>query len=293
MNILLLLSIFVCTLPNAGNSQISLVDDLGRTVVRSAPAQRIVSLAPSITETLFAIGAGDQIVGVTDYCNYPAEAVTKQHVGGVVNPNIETIVHLKPDLIVLSMEGNVREDFTKLTSFGIPVFVTNPRNLLGIYTSVGQLGILTGRTTNAAQLVKSLRLRADSIRAIVANEKKQTVMIFVSLQPIIVVGQNTFLAELIGLAGGTNAVTKGTTTYPTYSREAVLKDNPDVLIFMSDVLTNSADLAQLFPEWTNLKAYRQRRVFRINPDIVARPGPRAIDGLEALHTLLRAKSAED
>ena len=278
--------ILLLVLSYSGLSQISLVDDLRRTVVLSSPAKRIVSLAPSITETLFAIGAGNTVVGVTDYCNYPAEAKQKQRVGGVVNPSIETIVSLKPDLIVLSMEGNVREDFKKLTSFGIPVFVTNPRNLLGIYTSIVQLGALTGRKENAERLVMSLRSRADSIHAIVAREKKQTVMVFVSLQPIIVVGQNTFFAELIEFAGGTNAAKKGTSTYPMYGREAVLKSNPDVLIFMSDVLASPADLVTLFPEWTNLKAYRQKKIFRIDADIVSRPGPRAVAGLEALHNLI-------
>ena len=267
-------------------SQITLVDDLHRTVSLPTSAQRIVSLAPSITETLFAIGAGNQIVGVTDYCNYPPEAKMKQRVGGIINPNIETIVGLKPDLIVLSMEGNVREDFNKLTSFGIPVFVTNPRNLNGIYKSIEQLGTLTGKTENAQQLVHWLQSRTDSIAKMVAQVKKRAVLFFVSLQPIIVVGKNTFLAELIELAGGINTASKATSTYPTYSREAVLKDNPDVLIFMSDVLSNPTDLVKLYPEWSKLKAFRQKKIFGIDADIVTRPGPRAVDGLEALYKLI-------
>ncbi len=282
----IIFSILILAVSYSGFSQISLVDDLHRNITLPSPAKRIVSLAPSISETLFAIGAGNAVVGVTDYCNYPSEAKQKQRVGGVVNPNIETIISLKPDLIALSMEGNVREDFKKLTSFGIPVFVTNPRNLSGIYTSIEQLGTLTGRRETAGRLVESLRSRADSIRAIIVKGKKQTVMVFVSLQPIIVVGQNTFFAEMIELAGGMNAAKKSASTYPTYSREAVLKSNPDVLIFMSDVLANPADLVTLFPEWTKLKAYRQKKIFRIDADIVSRPGPRAVNGLEALHNLL-------
>lgn len=267
-------------------SQIRVVDDLQRTVVLSSPAQRIVSLAPSITETLFAVGAGDQIVGVTDYCNYPAQAKTKQRVGGVINPNIETIISLKPDLIVLSMEGNVREDFNKLTGFGIPVFVTNPRSLDGIYTSISQLGILAGRAVQALRLVHSLNMRADSIVLAASTSRGRTVLLFVSLQPIIVVGQGTFLAELIKLAGGVNTAAKASSTYPAYSREAVLKDNPDVLIFLSDVLSDPASLTDLYPEWSTVNAYRQKRIFKIDSDIVSRPGPRAIEGLEALHNLI-------
>ncbi|MBX2990719.1 MAG: cobalamin-binding protein [Bacteroidetes bacterium] len=282
-SLVVLLLLFIAS---SSFSQVSIIDDLQRTVILRSPAQRIVSLAPSITETLFAVGAGDQIVGVTDYCNYPAEAKTKQRVGGVINPNIETIISLKPDLIVLSMEGNVREDFNKLTGFGIPVFVTNPRSLDGIYTSISQLGTLTGRAAQAMTVVHSLKTRADSIVLAASASKRHTVLLFVSLQPVIVVGQGTFLAELISLAGGVNTAAKASSTYPAYSREAVLKDNPDVLIFLSDVLSDPAGLIHLYPEWSTLNAYRQKKIFRIDSDIVSRPGPRAIEGLEALHKLI-------
>lgn len=111
-------------------------------------------------------------------------------------------------------------------------------------------------------------------------------MVFVSLQPIMVVGKNTFLAELIEHAGGINTAAKTASTYPTYSREAVLKDNPDVLIFMSDILSDPAELVKFYPEWSTLKAIRQKKVFKIDADIVSRPGPRAVDGLEALYRLI-------
>lgn len=267
-------------------SQVSVTDDLQRTIVLPSPAQRVVSLAPSITETLFAIGAGNQVVGVTDYCNYPAEAATKQRVGGIINPSIEAIVSLQPDLIVLSMEGNARSDFEKITSFGIPVFVSNPRTLDGISTSILQLGKLTGRSETAQRLTQSMALRADSIARKTQRMKNRTCLFFVSLQPIIVVGRETFLAELIGRAGGTNTVAQTASTYPQYSREAVLKDNPDVLIFMSDVLTNSGELTRFYPEWRNLTAVKRRRIYRVDPDVVSRPGPRAIDGLELLYRII-------
>ncbi len=266
--------------------RITVTDDLTRHVTLAQPAKRIVSLAPSITETLFAIDAGSQIIGVTDYCNYPAGAKSKQRVGGVINPNIETIVSLKPDLIVLSMEGNVRDDFNKLKSLGVPVFVTNPRDLKGIYRSIDQLGVLTGKGTKAMQLIRSLHVRADFVAKQAAGQSATSVLVFVSLQPIMVVGKNTFLSELIALAGGVNTAVKASSTYPTYSREAVLKDNPDVLIFMSDVLTNPSDLVTQYPEWSKLNAFQANRIYSINADIVSRPGPRAVDGLEALYTLI-------
>lgn len=278
------LPLFFVMMISAARAQIVLTDDVQRRVVLPKFAERIVSLAPSITETLFAIGAGDRIAGVTDYCNYPAQARTKPRVGGMIAPSIETIVGLKPDLILLSMEGNVREDFTKLTSFGIPVFVTNPRDLNGIYRSIEQLGRLTGETDRASRLVQSLRAREETVAKNIVT--RRTVLMFVSLQPIIVVGAKTFLAELIERAGGINLAANSGAPYPTFSREAVLKDNPDVLIFLSDIIANPADVVKLYPEWSKLTAFRERRIFSVEADLVSRPGPRALQGLETLSSII-------
>lgn len=270
------------------HAQIVLQDDLQRTVTLPAPARRVVSLAPSVTETLFAIGAGDHVVGVTNYCNYPPEAQRKQRVGGIVNANIEAIVSLKPDLILMSMEGNVRTDFDRLTALGIPVFVTNPRTLEDIFSSIHRIGQLTGKRDSAQRLVQTLRARTEAILAKTRQAPKHSVLLFVSLQPLIVVGNGSFLAELLERAGGRNTAAHAPSRYPMYSREAVLKDDPDVLIFLSDVLSDSADLVRRYPEWSTLKAYRRGNVFRIEADVVSRPGPRAVEGLEALYNLLHA-----
>jgi iron complex transport system substrate-binding protein len=280
-------SIIVCVLCAVVSlhAGITVVDDLGRSITLSAPAQRIVSLAPSITETLFALDGGSQVVGVTDYCNYPAAAKSKQHVGGIVNPSIETIIALKPDLILLSMEGNVREDFTKLESMGIPLFVTNPRTLQGIRKSINDLGVLTGRTKEAATLAHSMQAVEDSVTALVTTKKR--VLHIVSLQPLIVVGGRTFLNELIERAGGINIAADAASTYPTLSREAVVARDPDIIIVMSDILAKGSDLTSFFPEWATLRALRTNSVFTINADIVSRPGPRAADGLLHLHRIIQ------
>jgi iron complex transport system substrate-binding protein len=281
------LAAIVCLLCAAAplHAGITVVDDLGRMVSLAGPAQHIVSLAPSITETLFAIDAGSQIAGVTDYCNYPAGAKTKPRVGGLVNPSVETIVSLKPDLILLSMEGNVREDFTKLQEVGVPVFVTNPRTLQGIRKSIGDLGTLTGRTREAAALARSMQGREDSVVALVTTTK--TVLHLVSLQPLIAVGGRTFLNELIERAGGINIAADAASTYPTLSREAVVERDPDIIIIMSDILAAGTDLTTYFPEWATLRALRTKHIFTINADIVSRPGPRAVDGLEHLHRIIQ------
>ena len=163
---IVLTALAVILTSNAAGSppQITLTDDLQRQVTLPRSASRIVSLAPSITESLFAIGAGDQVIGVTDYCNFPPEARSCRRVGGMINPSIETIVGLAPDLIVVSMEGNTRQDFTTLTALRIPVFVCNPRSFEGINRSLRQLGSLTGRLREATRLTDSLSRRAARLR---------------------------------------------------------------------------------------------------------------------------------
>jgi cobalamin transport system substrate-binding protein len=283
---LMLRSFLLCTItfPIFASHGITLNDDLNRTVTLPSSAQRIVSLAPSITETLFALGAGDQVVGVTDFCNYPVEATTKHRVGGVTNPSLETIINLKPDLIILSMEGNVRDDFTKLQEIGIPIFVTNPRTLDGIHKSIGDIGILTGRTEEARQLLRSMEWSEDSLKALVTHEKK--VLLIVSLQPLIVLGSKTFLAELLRIAGGKNIAGDSHSTYPTLSREVVVEKNPDVIIVTSNILNDNTRLLDMFPEWGTLNAVRNHRVCPIDPDIISRPGPRVVNALRVLYNII-------
>lgn len=264
-------------------SQVTLTDDLGRAVTLDNPPRHIVSLAPSITETLFAIRAGEHIAGVTDYCNHPEAAKRKQRVGGIINPSIETIVSLQPDLILLSMEGNVREDFERLTSLNVPVFVSNPRNLAGVYRSINQLGMLTGRNDAAEELVATLRHRADSVVALARTQQQTRLLLIVSLQPLIVTGKGSFLSELITLAGGQNIAGSLTATFPTYSREAVVAENPDVIILVSGMGDAASNLISLYPEWSRLNAVKNGRVVQIEADLIARPGPRVVEGLEILH----------
>ncbi len=267
-------------------AQISLVDDLQRPIVLPRPATRIVSLAPSITESLFAIGAGDQVVGVTEYCNYPPEAQSRRHVGGMINPSIETIVGLQPDLILFSMEGNQRQDFTILTALHVPAFVTNPRNLDDINRSLLQLGILTGHRREAMALTDSLARRAALLKAHIGPVRTRT-LLFVSVQPLVAVGVRTFLNELLVDAGGDNLAASTGLTYPPMSREVVLRQDPAVLLIASDVLDSAQSIAALYPEWSRLSAVRENRVYRVNADLISRPGPRAVDGLATLITYLQ------
>jgi iron complex transport system substrate-binding protein len=265
----------------SAHAQIMVTDDLGRSVVLSAPARHVVSLAPSLTESLFAVGAGPQIAAVTSFCNYPEEARILPRVGGMTNPSIETIVSYSPDLIVISMEGNTRTDFGTLTSLGIPVYVSNPRTLEGIYRSLLDLGALTGRPRNARLVVDSLRQREAFLRK-AAVPHPVPALFCISLQPLIVAGRNTLLNELMTLAGARNIASDLQGNYPVMSREAILTADPAVLFLTTDIAGGTDNLLSLFPEWSHLNALRQRKVYSLDADIVSRPGPRALQGLELL-----------
>ncbi|MGB2958534.1 MAG: cobalamin-binding protein [Bacteroidota bacterium] len=283
----ILCACFALLIPDQNaHGQIEVVDDMGRTVTLATSAQRIVSLAPSLTESLFAIGAGDQVVAVTDYCNHPPEAGQKPTVGGMTDPNIETIITLSPDLIVLSKEGNLKKDFDRLRNLNASLFVSNPRTLSGIRRSIRQLGTLTGHIEEADTLLASLEAREDSLRTPAGSPRVRTLLI-VSLQPLIVVGKNTFINQLLEAAGAENLASVLSSPYPTYSREALAAEDPDVIIVISDALEDPSAPGRLFPEWERLSAMRNNRVAVVNADLVSRPGPRAWDGLEALVHILR------
>jgi iron complex transport system substrate-binding protein len=274
---ILLAMVFASAAPGA----LQVTDDLGRTVDLPAPARRVVSLAPSLTESLFAIGAGDRVVGRTTFCDYPAGALRVPSVGGMTNPSIESIIACHPDLIVVSMEGNTRDDFPRLLSLGVPVYVSNPRTLAGIYHSLDHLGLLMGRHDQARGLIDSLRRREQDLRGTVKG-RSLAVLVLISLQPLMVVGGNTLLNELLTLAGARNPAAAVPGHYPAISREAVLADPPDVLFLTSDLPADPAALTSLFPEWKHLRALQDGRVYSLDAAILSRPGPRALEGLRLI-----------
>lgn len=265
--------------------EIVVQDDLGRTVSLPRPAKRIVSLAPSLTESLFAVGAGDRVAGRTDFCDTPAEARRVPSIGGMINPSIESIIARTPDLVVVSMEGNLREDYQRLLSLGIPVFVSNPRTLEGIYRSLGQLALLSGCDAGGKRLVDSLRAKESALRSRIPRTRS-SVLLLVSIHPLMAAGANTLLDNLLAISGGINLAAPLRGHYPAISREAVLAGDPETILLTSEVVGSTSELTTLFPEWSRLRAMRLGRIHRVDANIISRPGPRALQGLELLITLL-------
>ncbi|MFN3134543.1 MAG: cobalamin-binding protein [Candidatus Kryptonium sp.] len=256
-------------------TQIKIYDDLGREIEFDSPPQRIVSLAPSITETLFFLGVADKVVGVTRYCNFPPEAKSKTIVGGVIDPNYEVIVSLKPDLVIMTVEGNTRETFDKLTNIGFKVFVTNPRNFNGIFKTIFDIGKICGIEERANFLVDSLKKELERVKASNAGKIKPKIFVLLSLNPLMTAGKNTFINEIIENAGGMNIVGNLGQNYPILNREQILKVNPDMII-LTEPNIGKDELLRMFPEWRHIKAVKENKIFKIDPDILLRPSPRVV-----------------
>ena len=225
--IALLLALFFSSCQNQtghpASSAHSFTDDVGHSVSLRQSPRRIVSLAPSLTEIMFLIGADSSLVGVTDYCDYPEAAKRKTKIGGMLNPNIERILALQPDLVLMSGSGNMKTDFEKLTATGIPVFVSHPQSIDGIFKSILDIGDLTGRRRSADSVVVLLKFRRESLVRQASAKPTETVLMILSINPLIAIGPRTFLSELVTSANGQNIVRDSSTAYPVLSREEILR----------------------------------------------------------------------
>jgi iron complex transport system substrate-binding protein len=261
-------------------------DDLGREVRVPFKIERIISLAPNITEMIFAVGAGDKLVGVTTYCNYPAEAKSIQKVGDTVSPNIETIISLRPEVVFVSTASQL-EAFTKtLDSQGVSVFVINATSLDDVYRSLGQLGEMFWTSEQAKTLVTDLRSREEMPYPHGERPNFKRVFIQISNEPLFTVGKKSFLTQVVEKAGG-ELVTKDIDDgYPKLSKETALALDPEVII-----LSNSEDNQRPNDAFQNSPAVKNGRVYKINADIISRPGPRLVDAIEQIAVFLHGNDS--
>lgn len=284
LTILLFSILWACEQKRGGHSHTApaITDDFGHTVTLSHMPKRIISLAPSITETLFALGLDSVIVGVTDYCDIPEAANLKLKVGGMLNPSIERIIELKPDLVLMSASGNIQTDYQKLTSLGVPVFVSNPQTIDGVLKSIVDIGELTQQKAAAESLATKLRSRRSEIIEQLRTKPVRKVLLLLSLNPVIAAGEGTFLDELITTAHGENIARGSGISYPVLSREEIFRRKPDVFIATNDIVKSEEAIVAAYPEWRDLPAIKHRRITIVDASLVSRPGPRIVQGLEAL-----------
>lgn len=258
-------------------------DMVDRQVVLTAPPRRIVSLVPSVTETLYVLGADDLLVGVTTFCDYPPAARQKPKVGGIVNPSVEAIVGLRPDLVLATTEGNRDATVQQLEALGIPTYVVSPKSFAGVLESFTRIAALTGRAAAGRELVEDVRRRAVGIANAVRARSRPRVLYVVWADPLVAPGRSTLLADLIRMAGGDSISGGELADWPRLSLEEVVRRAPEVIVVGSE---NSRHVEDALRRWRAQKivlpAFRTGRVHTVNGDLLHRPGPRVIDGLEAL-----------
>ena len=273
----------------------SVTDLLGRQVVIPENPERIIALAPSVTEIVFALGCEKKLVGVTLFSDFPEGANALPKVGSYVHLDLEKIVSLNPDLCIAVKDGNPKHVIARLESLGISVFAVNPMNLESVMQTVATIGGLIGVEKQASGVVKDMRRRVTAIRKALADIGTRPRVFFqIGIDPIVSAGSGTFIDELIFKAGGEN-LAAGAVPYPRFSREQVLNLAPDVIIITS--MARHAvfeEVRAYWNRWPGMPAVQHGRIYLQESNIYDRPTPRLVSGLEALAKILHpGKFQED
>ncbi|HEX9906883.1 MAG TPA: cobalamin-binding protein [Thermoplasmata archaeon] len=261
------------------------VDDYGRTVQLNTIPERIVSVAPTPTEILFAIGAGSQVVGVDDYSDYPSEAASLPKVGAFPL-NKEAVLALDPDLIVSSDLVPLAQ-LEQLSDEGIPYVIFADRTIEGVFKTVKLAGIVTGHVEEADQLVSDLEDRVEAVtnQTLAAGVDKPKV--YVEYYPMWTYGPGSFGDDLIALAGGVNIAANASSEYPEVTNEFVIAQNPDVIVYTTGPMsTTTAEAIASRTGWSSMTAVSEDAIYSVDDNLLSRYGPRIVEGLEALAEIL-------
>jgi iron complex transport system substrate-binding protein len=276
----------------ASSGPLNVTDDAGKPVVLASPAARIVSTAPADTEIAFALGAGSKVLAGTSYDDYPAAAKSLPKIGDFQNPSVEKIISFKPDL-VLATSGIQAKLRDRLEGLGIQVYVVDPTTLDALYTDLTNLGALMGTSAQTRQIVDSMKATAAGIaQKIGAAEASSAtpyttpkVLVEIWGKPLMVAGKNTLIDSLITLAGGQNIGAAAGPGFPQLSTEVLFQQNPDVYIATVGAQATPGQIAQR-SGYSALTAVQQNHVYTIEDNLVVRPGPRIIEGLQQLAQMI-------
>ncbi len=260
-----------------------ITDEIGRTIRLPQSIHRIVSLAPNITETIYALGLQDHLVGDTDYCDFPAEAQQKTKVGGAVNPSIEAIAALHPDVVLVTKNLNRLETVQALADIGIPSYATDPHTVDAILSSIARLADLLGASETGSALAAGLEHQLSVLHERIASLPPRRVLFIVWTEPLISIGNDTFIADALRHAGAVSVI-DSSQNWPQVNLEEVVRLQPEFLIFVeshSGAGPHSADALTGLPGWRLLNAVRNRRYATIS-DAINRPAPRLVSAVEDL-----------
>lgn len=269
-------------------------DETGRSVRIPVPVRRIVSLAPSMTESIYALGMDNLLVGDTDYCDYPPAAMTKHKVGGAINPSLEEIAALKPDVVLLTKGLNRLETVQSLEHLGIAAYATDPHTIDEIRSSVRRLAEVLGNPAAGDALNNKLLQRETSLQQTLRNIPLTRALFVVWSEPLISVGKHTFIADAL-LHAGAISIVESTQDWPQMSLEEMVRLQPDVLVFASnhsEAVTRDMETLAKRPGWSELNAVKQRK-FAVVSDAVNRPAPRLLAAVEDLARQLHPEAFAD
>ncbi len=277
--------------PVAAAQERAIRDDLGNNFrIPELRPRRIVSLAPNLTEILFALGLGDRVVGVTRFCDVPEAALGIRKVGGLVDPNIELILALKPDLIV-AFRGNPRRVLTRLRALGLPVFILDsPQDVGSLPPLITKIGLITGSETPADRLSESLRARISRVdRALEGIRARPRVFVMLYGQGLWTCGAESFLDDLLTRAGAINVAGRVPRKWFLYNRERLVRDNPDSVVILSRTEEDFAEARKFVlgeSSYQGIEAVEAGRIYRLDENAASRFGPRLVDVLEELAGIL-------
>lgn len=267
--------------PEPTFAPITVKDGVGNVITLEAEPQRIISLAPSHTEVLYALGLGDRVVGVTEYCDYPPEAADKPKVGDFANADLELVVGLEPDL-VLATTMHMAETVPALQNRGVTVFVIDPQAVSDVLDAISRIGQITGSDETAEALISDMQARIDAVQEKVKDAPRPKVFWELGAE-LYTVGPNTFIDDLIALAGGENVAADADTPWPQLSVEAIILKDPDVIVLADHNYGQTAEMVKERPGWEDIGAVKEGNIIEIvDDDIVSRPGPRLVEGVEFL-----------
>ncbi|TET18037.1 MAG: cobalamin-binding protein [Dehalococcoidia bacterium] len=273
----------------------TITDDKGREVYLERMPQRIVSLAPSITEIMFALNLGHKVVGVTDHCDYPEEAQTKPTVGGYFTTSLEVIIALDPDIVFSDGHDPV---CGQLEGLGIPFIVLQPKDLDGLISNIELLGNITGSQQKASELVSDLEERIDAVVATVENAPRPRVFyVYDATDPTKpwTVGPGSFIDALISLAGGENVAAQAHGPWIQFSMEELVNSDPEIIVvnaMMGTAVISPSEIKKI-AAWQGMTAVREDRIGVVDGDLVDRPGPRIVEGLEEMAQIIHPELFSD
>lgn len=262
-------------------AEISVIDDSGATVRLSQPARRIISLAPHITETLFAVGAGERVVGVVDYSDYPEAAKKIRRVGSYASVDLETVLALQPDLVIGWQTGNAVAQIEKMRLLGIAVYLSQPNRIEDIARALDSFGQLTGNSEAGKNAASRFRQRLDGLRSRYGTKPAVRTFYQIWKQPLMTVGSQQIIADAIKVCGGDNIFSALPLMAPTVTVESVVVANPEVIV-ASGMDEARPEWLDDWRRWASMTAIVRDNLFFVPPDLIQRHTPRLLDGTEQL-----------